>query len=129
MIDCVFKQLLFNLKVWILLKRATEKLTMDQLTKRRGHDREQQRKYRESKKMNKPTVINISYLTPVDQSKSKLILKVLQLQTILSKLLFVISLIKTVFEEVVTTVHKITLTNYLNNFKYFTMTRSPFISG
>ena len=120
MIDCVFKQLLFNLKVWILLKRATEKLTMDQLTKRREHDREQQRKYRESKKMN---------LTPVDQSKSKLILKVLQLQTILSKLLFVISLIKTVFEEVVTTVHKITLTNYLNNFKYFTMTRSPFISG
>ena len=43
------------------LKRATEKLTMDQLTKRRERDREQQRKHRESKEMNKPTVINMPF--------------------------------------------------------------------
>ena len=43
------------------LKRATEKLTMDQLTKRRECDREQQRKHRESKEMNKPTVINMPF--------------------------------------------------------------------
>ena len=39
-----------------------------------------------------------------NQNKSKLILTVLQLQTILSKLLSVISLIKTVFGEIVTIV-------------------------
>ena len=43
------------------LKRATEKLTMDQLTKRRERDKEQQRKHRESKKMNKPTVISMPF--------------------------------------------------------------------
>ena len=43
------------------LKRATEKLTINQLTKRRECYREQQRKYRESKNMNKPTVINMSF--------------------------------------------------------------------
>ena len=41
------------------LQRATEKLTLDQLTKRREHDTEQQRKHKESKKLNKPTFINM----------------------------------------------------------------------
>ena len=43
------------------LKKTTEKLTMEQLTKRREWDREGQRKHRESKSMNKPTVMNIPF--------------------------------------------------------------------
>ena len=65
-------------------------------------------------------------------SRSKQIqidLKSFQLQTILSKLLSVISLIKTVFGEIVTIVQQTTFTNYLSHFKHFTMTRSSFISG
>ena len=64
-----------------------------------------------------------------NQNKSKLILKDLQLQTILSKLLSVISLIKTVFGETVTVNQQTTFTNHLSHFKNFTMTRSPFIIG
>ena len=48
--------------------------------------------------------------------------------TIWSKLLSVIPSIKTVFEEIVTTVQQTAFTNYLSHFKHFTMTRSPFIS-
>ena len=55
------------------LKRATEKLTMDPLTKKRGPDRERQRKHRESKKMNKPTVINMPFKSR--QSKARAVTK------------------------------------------------------
>ena len=51
------------------LKRATEKLAMDQLTKRREHDRERQRKHRESKNMNKPAFINMPFKSR--QSKAR----------------------------------------------------------
>ena len=54
-------------------KRATEKLTMDQLKKRREHDRERQRKHRESTKMNKPTVINMPFKSR--QSKARAVTK------------------------------------------------------
>ena len=46
---------------------------MDQLTIRRERDREQQRKHRESKKMNKPTVINIPFKSR--QSKVRAVTK------------------------------------------------------
>ena len=55
------------------LKRATEKLAMDQLTKRRECDRERQRKHREPKSMNKPTVINMSFKSR--QSKARAVTK------------------------------------------------------
>ena len=55
------------------LKRATKKLTMDQLTKRRERNREQQRKHRESKKMNKPIIINMPFKSR--QSKARAITK------------------------------------------------------
>ena len=51
------------------------------------------------------------------------------LSKILSKLLSVRSLIKTVFGEIVTIVQQTKFTNYLSHFQHFTMTRSPFISG
>ena len=51
------------------------------------------------------------------------------LSKILSKLLSVRSLIKTVFGEIVTIVQQTKFTNFLSHFQHFTMTRSSFISG
>ena len=55
------------------LKRVTEKLAVKQLTKRREHDRERERKHRESKKMNKPTAINMPFKSR--QSKARTVTK------------------------------------------------------
>ena len=46
---------------------------MDQLTKKRECDRERQRKHREPKSMNKPTVINMSFKSR--QSKARAVTK------------------------------------------------------
>ena len=55
------------------IKKSTEKLTTDQLTKRRERDKERQKKYRKSKNMNKPTVINMPFKS--SQSKARPVTK------------------------------------------------------